>query len=498
MKRLFIIKNVTINNFISKKVTLNKVKASRIFSISKLAIGVFAICTILTVNASELTATDISSNLPASNEVASNEIALDEVIHTEKMPSHLPQKDEKMHMGVASCAASMCHGSVSATEGSNILQNEYIIWSREDPHSQAYKTLLTQESQDIADKLGLGKATTAGVCLDCHSDNVPTEYQSKSFQISDGVGCESCHGGAENYLSSHTDSTQSHAENIAHGLYPTDEPQQRAKLCLSCHLGNEDKQATHDIMGAGHPRLAFELDTFGILQPLHYVVDEDYKSKKWSGDSYITWIYGQLEANKETLNILENKIVHNKGLFPELSLFDCYACHHPMSDLKWTETKGKGSKPGTVRLNDGNFKMLLAIAASTGFFTSVQENLNTLRNNLHNNVLLPIVVNKLFADIQAIEKVISKQSLSERKLSAALILTEILKTGSNDEFSDYIAAEQAVMAIDLLIVYIGDKAIYQQDIVDLFTIVNNDEQYNSTLFATKLLEIMNKMKINHQ
>jgi len=41
-------------------------------------------------------------------------------------------------------------------------------------------------------------------------------------------------------------------------------------------------------MGAGHSRLAFELDTFTILQPAHFRVDEDYIERKWSGSSRVT------------------------------------------------------------------------------------------------------------------------------------------------------------------------------------------------------------------
>lgn len=407
--------------------------------------------------------------------------------------AELPQNDKNLHMGVASCAASMCHGSIISREGSDVLQNEYIIWSREDAHSQAYQTLLSAESKKIADKLGLDNAATAAVCLDCHSDNVATEYQSEKFQISDGVGCESCHGGAEHYLSSHTNSKQSHETNILAGLYPTDEPQQRAKLCLSCHLGNKDKQASHDIMGAGHPRLSFELDTFGILQPLHYVVDADYISKKWSGDSYITWIYGQLEANKETLKMIENKLVSANSLFPELSLFDCYACHHEMSDLKWNAIKGEGSKPGTVRLNDGNFKMLIAIAANTPLLTPLHQHLSKLRNSLNNKAQLTAVIGNLRADIEKIQQLIVKQLPAERKLSAWSILDKILSIGAKGGFSDYIAAEQAVMAIDLLIDYLGINKSNEEDITELFNLVRNDEKYNAQLFAEKLREINNKI-----
>lgn len=408
--------------------------------------------------------------------------------------NELPQQDNKEHLGVASCAASMCHGSVIPREGSDVLQNEYIIWSRADAHSQAFQTLLSPESKKIANKLGLESATTASICLDCHSDNVNPDQQGEKFQLSDGVGCEACHGGAEEYITSHTHAAISRDENIAKGLYPTDKPKARAQLCLSCHLGNKDKQASHDIMGAGHPRLAFELDTFGILQPLHYVVDEDYLKQKWAGNNYITWIYGQLEASRATLDLLEEKLIDNYTLFPELSLFDCHSCHHNMSDLKWNENKGQGFKPGSVRLNDGNFKMLMIIASSTGHSEILHQNLADVKSSLNDKRKLKALINAIFKDIDQLEKAIMAKSIADKKVSAYATLNDILRAGSNGEFSDYIAAEQVVMAIDLLFEFIAKKPEFEEDISLLFDLVANDEKFNDALFSKQLSKMYERIR----
>ena len=170
----------------------------------------------------------------------------------------VPQYSEEQHLGVASCASGVCHGSVRGRTATPVNQNEYVIWSRRDRHRIAYNTLLTDESKQIASKLGLKNAHEADMCLDCHADNVPEEKRGERFQITDGVGCESCHGGAERFISTHVDPDTGRAENIEAGLYPTDDPRARAKLCLSCHLGTSEKMASHDIMGAGHPRISFE------------------------------------------------------------------------------------------------------------------------------------------------------------------------------------------------------------------------------------------------
>ena len=168
----------------------------------------------------------------------------------------------------------------------------YRIWLRQDYHSRAYRTLQTAQSKAIAKKLGLRNATSAKICLDCHADNVAVEARGRRFQISDGVGCEACHGGGGRWLKSHAEESTSHADNLANGMYPTEQPLARAKLCLSCHLGTKNKLATHKIMGAGHPRLAFELETFTVNQPAHYEVDADYRKRKPAIASVNMWLAG--------------------------------------------------------------------------------------------------------------------------------------------------------------------------------------------------------------
>ena len=165
--------------------------------------------------------------------------------------------DANAHMGVATCSNSVCHGATQAFQGSNVWQNEFARWQEYDPHAnKAYQALRSAEGQAIARKLGLGDATQAGECLACHADHPPADKRGERFQITDGVGCEACHGGSERWLTSHASKDVPHADNIAKGLYPTEDPVARAELCLSCHMGTTDRMITHRIMGAGHPRLS--------------------------------------------------------------------------------------------------------------------------------------------------------------------------------------------------------------------------------------------------
>ncbi|HCO91266.1 MAG TPA: hypothetical protein DIT40_09870, partial [Alphaproteobacteria bacterium] len=62
----------------------------------------------------------------------------------------LPQNDKVMHLGVASCASSTCHGAVTSFTQSTVLLNEYVTWVRKDKHAKAYEVLLNDESKRIA------------------------------------------------------------------------------------------------------------------------------------------------------------------------------------------------------------------------------------------------------------------------------------------------------------------------------------------------------------
>ena len=389
--------------------------------------------------------------------------------------AELPQYAPENHLGVATCASGVCHGSVRPRTTTPVLQNEYVVWSRLDRHRNAYNVLLNEESRQIARKLGLKNAHEASICLDCHADNVPVEKRGARFQLSDGIGCEGCHGGAEKYLTSHTDPNQTHADNVANGLFPADRIEARAELCFSCHIGNDQKIASHEIMGAGHPRLGFELDTFGVLQPAHYVVDDDYRERnKWSAGSATIWALGQVEAAHQTLRLIETHL-NKKQRFPELSLFDCHACHHPMSDVKWQQQSRVNLPPGAVRLNDAGFVMLFAIAAAVA-----PEHENALHNGLKNLHRAVNANGSADGQISALRSTINslKDSAVDAGSRSESILQNVVKMGGEGKFRDYVAAEQAVMAVDLLITTTGGRDKHSDWLDQLYTAVENEDSYN--------------------
>ena len=379
-----------------------------------------------------------------------NVVLMSGVAFADSVP--LPQEGDAIHKGVASCASSVCHGAVAAKAGSNVLMNEYRTWSLHDRHARAYKTLLSDDSKLIAKKLGLENAHEAKVCLDCHSDNVPSAQRGRRFQLSDGVGCEACHGGAELWIKTHTEPEATHASNLSQGMYPTEDPALRSQLCLSCHLGTHSstlqKLASHDILGAGHPRLSFELDTFTILQPEHYVKDADYAKRKPDITSPQVWASGQAGAAQRTLELLASKRFHNGGMFPEVSFYDCHSCHHPMNKIRWSGKEGLA--PGSIRLNDAYLQMTgvllaqLLPAKEKAWISGIK----TLQLAAQKNVNAVSEQAKLMLKEMPAITARFKQPQSQDQQKE--LLKRILLLAQQGEFSDYTTAEQVVMACSVL------------------------------------------------
>ncbi len=397
----------------------------------------------------------------------------------------LPEDSKDRHLGVASCSNSVCHGKVAKDATSTVWLNEYRVWLREDYHSRAYRTLLTDQSKAIARKMGIGAAHTAKVCLDCHADNVPVENRGRRFQISDGVSCEACHGGSERWIESHTEPNTLHSDNLAKGMYPTEDAAARAKLCLSCHLGTQNKFATHLIMGAGHPRLSFELETFTANQPAHYDVDADYKSRKGHISSVNMWLAGLALTGKQTVELLQSQLFTASGLVPELSFFDCHACHHPMSDIRWEpQQASKGLKPGTVRLNDASLAVLVSVLEYLDKPASTKL-LAELRSLHQSAIVSRSAVQESAASIEKTLETLAKKLVvrTYTKEDMRKLRKSLLDKSSSGEYRDFTSAEQVFLAVETLSLSLGQSDKYGSILDKLFATVENEDDFVPRSFA---------------
>lgn len=406
----------------------------------------------------------------------------------------LPYTDGNKHLGMATCSGSACHGSTRAFIDAAVMQNEYYIWTREDRHARAFKTLLGDESKRIGRLLGIQPESDAR-CLVCHSDFVPEDQRGKRFRLSDGVGCEACHGGAENYLGPHVSGDVSHAENVAAGLYPSERPSDRARLCLSCHLGSDDHPIDHEIMGAGHPPLRFELDTYTAIQPAHFTVDADYRQRKGEWTAVQTWASGQAVMAVELLKGLSSARFKSHGMFPELVFFDCNACHHVMEADRWQAGTAAGARPGTVRLPDASYRMLGHVLAQidASMAKNWMDGVATLHRASRDGVS---AVKQAARALQPLAESAVK-ALDDHAFSADQIkglMRDISDDARGPGRGDFTHATQSIMALEALFVSLqkagqvseSQAGVFRDRLNALYALTESEFRFDSGVYAEHL------------
>jgi hypothetical protein len=283
-----------------------------------------------------------------------------------------------------------------------------------------------------------------------------------------------------------------HADNLAHGLYPASEPVAQAKLCLSCHFGNKDRFVTHRMMGAGHPRISFELDTFAQTQPAHFVPDADWQKRKGAWDPARVWAVGQALAAAELLDVVIDPKRSRDGLFPELVVFDCHACHHPMTDLRWSPRSG--TSPGRIRLNDSNLLMLRQIVRRTlpgDEANDFAQRVNDLHKAVAGDGGDPLeAARALRGSIDGIVRQLARHAFNGEDLRA--MLAGLVADGLNGRYRDYSGAEQATMAIGSLMGFLSrrgelkDARAANQALDGLYATVKDDEKFRPDRFEAAL------------
>ena len=418
-----------------------------------------------------------------------------------------PAMAQDVHLGVKSCGSSGCHGQV-ASSSSPVLLNEYVTWQKYDKHARAYQVLLEPRSQRIAKNLGLKNAHEAKECLDCHADNVPVNQRGPQFVLADGVGCEACHGpGSAPWMGLHIGGS-AHDVNVQNGLLPLEDPVVRAEMCLDCHLGNSNQFATHRIMGAGHPRISFEVDSFTDFQPAHYVIDDDYRKRKKVVNGVKTWAIGQALMVERRMNLMLDSKYAGDGLFPELAFFDCHSCHHPMSEslptkggnfpAAWAPRPGTGVGPGVVKFNDSNMLMLKIALDMAG--SNLADKMASDMRALHKAAqtsrgAMTSAASAARETARAAVKALSAKEVGKAEMMKAA--KTLAQQSSQGYFADYESAEQATMALGAFVEAMRvaghiDSAGYDnlsKQMEAVYGAVSNDEAFIRSAFISAVKKV---------
>lgn len=406
--------------------------------------------------------------------------------------------------GVATCAGSTCHGRAEGN-GAVVRQDEIATWqepsSASGAHSRAYSVLAGRRGRQIAASLGLGAATSEPACLGCHTTYAPQSQRGDRFLLSDGVGCESCHGPSEGWLAVHYARPATHASNVANGLIPLDNPQVRAKVCLDCHYGSTKtgQFVTHEMMAAGHPRISFELDLFSALQQ-HHDVDTDYIERKGRTDSVQTWAVGQAEAVRRATDLFARPDYGMQGMFPEFYFFDCHSCHRAITDgpqrkLTFETNPGRPIPFGNPPFNDENIITLSAVAKALApgeadrFLAASRAFHNAMGQDYRSAQEAAVVLRGHAANLS--NAMVSRGYSGSDAFS---IIATIAGNATSARFTDYAGSVQAVMAVDTLLnalvregrISVGAAAGIRADINRAYAAVAEPNAYRPAQFRSAL------------
>lgn len=402
-------------------------------------------------------------------------------------PADTPEPSK--YTGPGSCSSPACHGGVQARDETTVMQNEYSTWVVRDKHAHAFTVLSNPVATRMAKIMGLPKADTAPRCLACHALDIPAEQRARTFDLTDGVGCENCHGPASAWLGPHTTRDWKYDKSLELGMYNTRDLIKRSEKCLSCHLGNSEKTVDHELIAAGHPDLYFELDSFMSVMPQHWKeVDKD----PWFGVRALA--VGQAVQLREQLKRVARE--SQGGIWPEYAELDCFACHHSLSAAKdsWRQERGyPGRRPGNPPWNLSRYVVFKRV---------IQEaDPGAARQLEAENARVFSLVTALNSDRRQIASQANSTSEIANRLAATLsnmkfdqamtlrLMKGIAGDGASIAEQGERAAEQATMALDSLFIastqngHLGNEQQIRAAIKGLFQQLEDPSAYNGFKFA---------------
>ena len=201
--------------------------------------------------------------------------------------------DPSHTLGVESCRE--CHDSIVES------------WERS-RHATSLTTLTRSEAaRTIAHLAGIkpDTITTSGSCARCHFTQ---ETLSGALQTTAAVSCESCHGGASEWIDLHNSKSRSRGQRVAeasaHGMKHPAATFAVAKSCFECHVVDDEQLVNK----AGHPALSagFELLSWYSGDVKHnFLVSKEGKAvKSNSGEPQ------PLPASRQRVLYLSGKLLH--------------------------------------------------------------------------------------------------------------------------------------------------------------------------------------------
>lgn len=246
-------------------------------------------------------------------------------------------------VGLAGCAAAACHGASPARFGADGTPERWRCsaaqWYAADPHRHAYAALTGGTAKAIMARYAGGRpATQEPRCLACHTNPALAAADAPPEAVrlrAEGVGCEGCHGNAAGWVGPHTTWTKDAraAESARHRMARLADLGERALTCAGCHVGAPADPAAgrpvardmnHDMIAAGHPRLAFDFADALNRLPKHW--DEEAPPADFHARA---WLVGRVAQAEAACRLTAHRAAA-ADLWPEFAEFACGSCHRPI------------------------------------------------------------------------------------------------------------------------------------------------------------------------
>jgi hypothetical protein len=350
-------------------------------------------------------------------------------------------------VGAGGCATASCHGGPAA--GNRDVQSfAATLWAERDPHAGAAATLHEPRSRKMAFLLGIGEPHRARQCLACHSAQAEREAMLPPAVLADGVSCGSCHGDATHWVTVHHLPAWKQLDPKSRanlGFRELADATARVRTCIPCHVGDASREVDHDMIAAGHPRLAFEFAAYERLWPRHW--SPRHRAESAADFTQRSWAVGQAETLAAVALLTEiraRRAATEKAHWPEFAEFDCYACHRALSPERVAGAAAgpyANPRPGTPSWQPWSVAAARLLAASTDDAAAV----STRREA--EELAAVFETGWAIADRDRLDRVIARARAVERAAAAAsrALATQkrIVLDASGERLDAVVAADRA-------------------------------------------------------
>jgi len=196
-----------------------------------------------------------------------------------------------------------------------------------------------------------------------------------------------------------------------------------------------------------------------------------------------------LVASLSAVNQLQAGL--GRGALPEFAAFNCYSCHRNMGLARWRDRNTvSGITPGALRINDSALRLLVTALQpwEPRISASVGRHLDELQRAANADAAAVAPAAKAIrAELAGLRTALRDNPGG--KADPDGMLKTVLRGAAAGTYPDYATAEQAAMAVVVLLADAGIASDSNADIDELFRSLDDDAMFDKARFARILRQI---------